>query len=430
VLAGDVHPQDSGPNAKVQRRIQDERFAIDAGGDGAVRIDLESRGGPFAQRALRRTAVLAATGGRTEDNDPEQAIVDARAGAGADCVAESVLVVGDQHYSAGVMFVSPRPGPAHIDVAAAGAHHVRHGVQQGADLGVAVAGALDRLGVEAEGDIVDEYATVDLGEVHPTLTAINERVERTGDVVAVNAEIEREVVAGAGGHACVGQPALGGTLATIACEPSPPAMASPSAPRSTAPRTSTSRSSPGFSSIGSIPRSRASLASWKRSAFPPPERGLKKSTGCRGAVALGKSTWMVKAALAAASDTRRPATINRSTNRAPPTTIKATAPTSAMPATITPTTRAMPRRRKPYQAEAPATSTQPNRARPRGNWFIATAMASASVAAATTSAKIAVSRLIAFDLRGQRCQLRCDCPHPTPRAVRRDELPRIRFSSS
>jgi hypothetical protein len=123
---------------------------------------------------------------------------------------------------------------------------------------------------------------------------------------------------------------------------------------------------------------------------------------------------MVKAALAAASDTRRPATINRSTNRAPPTTIKATAPTSAMPATITPTTRATPRRRKPYQAEALAISTQPNRARPRGNWFIATAMASASVAAATTSAKIAVSRLIAFDFPRQRCQLRCDCPHPTP----------------
>ena len=122
---------------------------------------------------------------------------------------------------------------------------------------------------------------------------------------------------------------------------------------------------------------------------------------------------MVKAALAAASDTRRPATTNRSTNRAPPTTIKATAPTSAMPATITPTTRAMPRRRKPYQADTPAISTQPNRTRPRGNWLIATAIASTSVAAATTSAKIAVSRLIAVDLREQRCKLRCDCSHHT-----------------
>lgn len=211
MLAGDVYPEDSGPNAKVQGRIQDERLAVDAGGHGLVRIDLEGRGGPCAQRALR-TAVLAAPGGRTNHNDPEQAIVDARACAGADRVAEPVLVVGDQHHSAGVMFVSARPGPAHIDVAAAGAHHVRHGVQHGADLGVAVAGALDRLGVEAERDVVDEYATVDLGEVHPTLTAINERIERTDDVVAVNAEIEREVVAGAGGHAGVGQPALGGDL--------------------------------------------------------------------------------------------------------------------------------------------------------------------------------------------------------------------------
>ena len=166
----------------------------------------------MAQRALRRTAVLAAPGGCPDDNDPEQAVVDARAGARADRVAEPVLVVRDHHYSAGVMFVSARPGPAHIDVAAAGADHVRHGVQQGADLGVAVAGALDRLGVEAERDIVDEYATVDLGEVHPTLTAINERVQSTDDVVAVNAEIEREVVAGASRHACVRQPDFGSDL--------------------------------------------------------------------------------------------------------------------------------------------------------------------------------------------------------------------------
>ena len=212
MLAGDAHPEDSGPNAKEQRRIQDERFAVDASGDGLVGIDLEGRGGPCAQRALRRTAVLAAPGGRPDHNDPEQAIVDARAGARADRVAEPILVVGDHHYSAGVMFVPARPSPAHIDVAAAGADHVRHSVQQGADLGVAVAGALDRLGVEAERDIVDEYATVDLGEVHPTLTAINERVQCTDDVVAVNAEIEREVVAGAGRHACVWQPDFGSDL--------------------------------------------------------------------------------------------------------------------------------------------------------------------------------------------------------------------------
>ena len=48
---------------------------------------------------------------------------------------------------------------------------------------------------------------------------------------------------------------------------------------------------------------------------------------------LGRSTCTVRAALAAASDTRRPARINRSASGAPPTTIRATAPTSARPAT-------------------------------------------------------------------------------------------------
>ena len=123
-------------------------------------------------------------------------------------VPEPIAVVGDEHCSAAVVFVAARPGPAHIDFAAAWADYVGHGVEHGADLCFAVAGALDSVGVEAERDIVDEYPTVHLGEIHPALTTINERVECADDVVAVNAEIEREVIAGTGGHACVWQPEL------------------------------------------------------------------------------------------------------------------------------------------------------------------------------------------------------------------------------
>ena len=47
-------------------------------------------------------------------------------------------------------------------------------------------------------------------EVHPPLAAVDERLEGTDDIVAVDAEVEREVVAGAGGHARVRQPELGG----------------------------------------------------------------------------------------------------------------------------------------------------------------------------------------------------------------------------
>jgi hypothetical protein len=59
-------------------------------------------------------------------------------------------------------------------------------------------------------------------------------------------------------------------------------MASASAPWSIADCTSAARSSPGLSSTGSIPRFLASLASLKRSAFPPPERGLRKCRSLLG----------------------------------------------------------------------------------------------------------------------------------------------------
>src|SRR4029453_7708482 len=118
-------------------------------------------------------------------------------------------VVGDEHCNAAVVFMPTRPSPAHIDFTAARPDYVGHGVEHGADFCFAVAGALDSVGVEAERDIVDEHPTVDLGEIHPALTAINERVECADDVVAVDTEIEREVIAGTGGHACVRQPELG-----------------------------------------------------------------------------------------------------------------------------------------------------------------------------------------------------------------------------
>ena len=106
--------------------------------------------------------------------------------------------------------------------------------------------------------------------------------------------------------------------ATIACEPSPPAIASPSAPRSTASRTSVSKSVPGLSSIGWIPRARASAASENLSASPPPERGLRKSTRRRReAAALGRSAWTASVARAAPSETASPATTSTLTSGAP-----------------------------------------------------------------------------------------------------------------
>ena len=70
--------------------------------------------------------------------------------------------------------------------------------------------------------------------------------------------------------------------ATVASEPSPPAMPSASAPLSTAIAVSVARSSVGPSTTGSTPRSRARSARAARAALPSPDRGLISSTGRRG----------------------------------------------------------------------------------------------------------------------------------------------------
>ena len=169
--------------------------------------------------------------------------------------------------------VPARAGPAQVELAAVRAEHVGHGVEQRADLRVAVALALDGLGVEPERDVVDEHAPVDLGEVDDPLAAVDERVEGADDVVAVDAEVEREVVARAGGHARVGQPVLGGDrgddrLRAVAAGHREPVGAA--LDRAADERLEVLA---GPSSIGSIPRARASSASLKRSALPPPDSG-------------------------------------------------------------------------------------------------------------------------------------------------------------
>ena len=105
--------------------------------------------------------------------------------------------------------VPARAGPAQVELAAVGTEHVRHGVEQRAQLRVAIALALDGLGVEPERDVVHEHAPVDLGQVDDSLAAVDERVEGADDVVAIDSEVQREVVPGAGGNAGVRQPALG-----------------------------------------------------------------------------------------------------------------------------------------------------------------------------------------------------------------------------
>ncbi len=67
-----------------------------------------------------------------------------------------------------------------------------------ADLVVAVLRRLDHRTVDAHRDVVDEHASIDAAQVDPTLFVVEEGIKRTDDVVNVDPDVEREVVARAG----------------------------------------------------------------------------------------------------------------------------------------------------------------------------------------------------------------------------------------
>ncbi len=103
-----------------------------------------------------------------------------------------------------------RAAPAKVAALSLGPENVGDRVEDRAELGVAVAGPLDRLGVEPQRDVVDEHLAVHLGEVHDTLAAVDEGVEPPDDVVAIDSQVEGEVVAGPRRDAGIGKPELGG----------------------------------------------------------------------------------------------------------------------------------------------------------------------------------------------------------------------------
>ena len=311
--ARDPHMQDRGPDLEEQRRVEPSASPSMPAGDRSIRVDLERGRRPFAQRPLRRPPPRP----RARRRRSRRAGRHRSAGA---CPSRPPVRAGSGCWTPGPWRPRDACRPAR---SSAGRARCCRGRACRARCRAGCAAwrrgtlALDGLGVEPERDVVDEDASVDLGEVDAALAAVDERVERADDVVAVDAEVEREVVARARGHARVGEPRSAATAATIACEPSPPAIASASAPRVDRVADELSRSSRGPSSIGSIPRARASSGSG--SARPC----RRRSAGCRTAPAARRGaspadrTWTPNAARAAATTAAARPTTSSSASSAP-----------------------------------------------------------------------------------------------------------------
>ena len=268
---GDPHPQRRRQDPEAQRRVQSHGLAVDARGDRAVCVNLERGRGPLSPGTLEEAPARSRRG---SNGDPQQPVVDPRPGARADRAPEAVAVVGDEDRRAGGVLVPSGPGPAQVQPLALGSQHLGQRVEDGPQLRLPIALALDGLGVEADRDVVDEYAAVDLGEVDPPLATADEGIERADDVVAVDPEVEREVVAGPGRDTGIGQILLGGDHGNDG-------LGAVAAGHRQRVGSIGHRAAHELLEVGAElqldrldARARASSARWNFSAFPPPDLGL------------------------------------------------------------------------------------------------------------------------------------------------------------
>ena len=123
--------------------------------------------------------------------------------------SEPIRVVGDQDQRRAGLLGAVGVVPAQLDGLALGPSVSVRVSQQRPQLRLAVVVLADRLGVDAERDVVDEDPAVDLAQVYITLAPIDEGVEGADHVFAVDPEVEGEVVARPRGDAGVGKVVLG-----------------------------------------------------------------------------------------------------------------------------------------------------------------------------------------------------------------------------
>ena len=120
----------------------------------------------------------------------------------------AVGVVGDLDHVRTVVFGAVRPGESQVERLAVGTKDPRQRRQGCVDLRVAILGGAHDRGVQPKRHVVHEHVAVQVGEIDPAFHGVAVRVQRAHHVVAVEPEVEREVVAGAGGDDHHRQPGL------------------------------------------------------------------------------------------------------------------------------------------------------------------------------------------------------------------------------
>ncbi len=99
------------------------------------------------------------------------------------------------------MGVAAVVGELEIGCGRARTEYLRCRLEQRAGLRAAVRRLPNGLAVDPDGDVVEEEAAVHLRHVDPSFNAVGKCVERPDQIAAIDTEVEREVVTGAGGDA-------------------------------------------------------------------------------------------------------------------------------------------------------------------------------------------------------------------------------------
>ena len=137
-----------------------------------------------------------------EHHDAELAAVQPRPRALRERAIERVRVVRHEHHSRLAMLLAEVVDDAKLTSGAARTEHLGSRLEQGPHLRVAVVLPLDRVAVDPERHVVEEHPAVDLGHVDRSLDGVlPECIERADEIMPLDAEVEREVIAGPGRHA-------------------------------------------------------------------------------------------------------------------------------------------------------------------------------------------------------------------------------------
>jgi hypothetical protein len=189
VAAGNPDAQRCWPDGESQLPAQIDCFPVDPGVHRCRRANLQERRCPGSCGGARPI------GWCVEHKDPKLAGVERQAGTASYGLVQRVSVIRNEHHGRLAMHAPGIVCEHQVRSLGARPHGLLSGLQKRAHFGIAVIRLLDRVAVDAERDVVEEQAPINLGHVDPALDPVAERVERARDVIPVHSRVEGEVIA-------------------------------------------------------------------------------------------------------------------------------------------------------------------------------------------------------------------------------------------